>query len=147
MAVWHFWFLAGVGFMIWEVFTPGFVVGVIGLACLAGSLASYLGGGATVQVAVFGLMNLIGFIFIRPFFKKVFYRTGERRKLGKEALMGRRARVMEEIDPRTGGGRVQVGGENWKAAGPTGQRIEAGRTVEVVGIEGVTIQVVPVEEE
>ena len=33
MEVWHIWILVGVGFLIWEIFTPGFLVANVGLGC------------------------------------------------------------------------------------------------------------------
>ncbi len=146
MEVWLIWIVVGVGFLIWEIFTPGFVVGNIGIGCLAGGLASYLDGSLTVQIFAFALMNLIGFIFIRPFFKKILYRGGDRKKLGVQALIGRTGEVVGDILPGEAGGRVKLGGEEWKAVSGSGEIIEKGRTVEVVRIESTVITVTPIKE-
>jgi membrane protein implicated in regulation of membrane protease activity len=146
MEVWHIWFIVGIGFLIWEIFTPGFVVANVGLGCFAGALASFLGAGLAVQVAAFAGMNLVGFIFVRPVFLKYFYRAGDRKKLGLQALIGRNALVTEEIRPADGQGRVKLGSEEWKAVSDPGERIEPGRIVEVVRIESTVLVVTPVEE-
>ncbi len=147
MEVWHIWFLAGVGFLIWEIFTPGFVVGNVGLGCFAGALTSYLEGSLTAQVAAFAGMNLIGFILIRPLFLKTLYRQGDKKKLGPRALIGRTGRVTEEVITAEGQGRVRLGDEEWKAVSLSGDRIPVGQTVKVVGIESTVLQVTPVEEQ
>ena len=147
MEIWLIWILAGVGFLIWEVFTPGFVVANIGLGCLAAGLVSYLEGSLSLQVGAFAVMNLIGFMFVRPFFLKTVYRRGDRTKLGAQALLGRSGEVVEEIAPGRAGGRVKLGGEEWKALSGTGEAIAKGRTVEVVRIESTVLTVTPIEEQ
>lgn len=146
MEVWQIWFIVGVGFLIWEVFTPGFVVGNIGLGCFAGALTNYLGGSLTAQVAAFAGMNLIGFIFIRPVFIRFFYHPGNREKLGIKALIGRTGQVTEEIVPADGLGRVKLGSEEWKAVSVSGETIGQGRAVKIVRIKSTILQVTPVEE-
>jgi membrane protein implicated in regulation of membrane protease activity len=63
-------------------------------------------------------------------------------KTGPAALVGRPARVMEEV---TGfSGRVRIGGEEWSArAYDETQVIPVGHTVDVMQIEGATALVYP----
>jgi len=60
-------------------------------------------------------------------------------RTGKEAMLGKRAVALELID--SNGGRVFVEGEYWNAASQV--PAEAGESVEIVGIEGLTLKVKP----
>ena len=58
---------------------------------------------------------------------------------GKETMLGKTVAAISRID--AGGGRVFIEGENWKAVSET--PVESGQTVEVVGVEGLTLKVKP----
>jgi membrane-bound serine protease (ClpP class) len=58
---------------------------------------------------------------------------------GREAMLGKTVSALSRID--SAGGKVFIEGETWNAESPT--PIEAGRAVEVVGIEGLTLKVKP----
>ena len=147
MEVWHIWILVGVGFLIWEIFTPGFLVANVGLGCFAAALVSYLEGSLTYQVVAFAVMNLIGFMVIRPLFLKTLYKKGDKTKLGPRALIGRTGMVTEEIIPHSGQGRVKVNGAEWKAVSANVEKIEKGRAIEVTEIESTTLTVTPIKEQ
>jgi membrane-bound serine protease (ClpP class) len=56
---------------------------------------------------------------------------------GTETMLGKEVAAISRID--AGGGRVFIEGEHWKAVSDT--PVEAGHTVEVIGIEGLTLKV------
>jgi len=56
---------------------------------------------------------------------------------GTEALIGQRCEVISEF--KNGRGRVHLDGEDWQATGPDGLRV--GEHAQVVGIDGLTVQV------
>lgn len=58
---------------------------------------------------------------------------------GAEGMIGERAEVIEDCDPR---GRVKVHGEIWAAEAP-GEPVPAGATARVTGVEGLSLTVVP----
>jgi len=58
---------------------------------------------------------------------------------GTETMLGKAVAAISRID--AGGGRVFIEGEHWKAVSDT--PVEAGQTVEVIGIEGLTLKVKP----
>ena len=60
-------------------------------------------------------------------------------RAGKETMLGRRAVALQPID--SSGGKVFVEGEYWNARSEL--PAEAGREVEIVGIEGLTLRVKP----
>lgn len=64
------------------------------------------------------------------------YQKRRRVRTGAEAHVGERAEVTRAIAPE---GRVKFRGEIWKAR--AAQPIEAGETVRVAGVDGLTLQV------
>ena len=58
---------------------------------------------------------------------------------GREAMLGKTIGAISRID--AGGGRVFMEGENWNAVSET--PVESGQTVEVIGLEGLTLKVKP----
>jgi membrane-bound serine protease (ClpP class) len=61
------------------------------------------------------------------------------KRAGTETMLGKTVSAQSRIDAQ--GGRVFIEGENWKAVSET--PIEAGQSVEVTGIEGLTLMVKP----
>lgn len=139
MEIWHWWVVAGIAFWVLEIYTPGFVAGNVGLGCFAAALASGLGLSLTWQIVFFSVMILVGFVLVRPFFLKYLDRSDEVDKMGVEGYRGRAGRVLEAIDPKAGTGRVQVGGETWKAASVNSEPIAQDATVVVESMKGLTL--------
>jgi membrane-bound ClpP family serine protease len=63
-----------------------------------------------------------------------------RTRVGAEALLGATAKVMSRLDPK---GQVQVAGELWQARSTGAEPVEAGGTVRILGLEGLTLVVEP----
>ena len=60
-------------------------------------------------------------------------------RAGKETMLGKSVSALSRID--TQGGRVFIEGETWNAVSDT--PVQSGQSVEVVGIEGLTLKVKP----
>ncbi len=103
----------------------------------------YLGFGFGYQIAAFSIVSIILFYTIRPIVKKQFYKSGENVKTNVDALIGQVGVVDEKIDPEENSGRVNVGGDNWKAVSVDDVVIEKGQKVEVIKVEGIKIHVAP----
>jgi len=58
---------------------------------------------------------------------------------GREAMLGKTAKAISRID--AGGGKAFIEGEYWNAVSET--PVDSGQTVEVIGIEGLTLKVKP----
>lgn len=102
------------------------IVGVLWLLVATGVISlnvAVIGGGAL------GLaLAALAVVVLRPQWLKP--------RVGPEALVGTRARVVRELNPE---GTVRVGGELWRASSlePVGE----GEEVEVVKVEGLTLTV------
>lgn len=89
MAIWHVWVIVGILFFIGEIFTPGFFLACLGIACLGSGIASAFGLGIGSQVLVFSITTLAVFFGIRPFFLKYLHSPGTKVETNVKALVGK----------------------------------------------------------
>src|SRR5215204_3652387 len=95
--------------------------------------------------ASLGLLAVAGLAGVRPLIRRQLRpRYGPQHRFGVAALVGRQARVVQEVTGHAG--RVRIGGEEWSArAYDETLVIPAGTTVDVIEIEGATALVYPRE--
>lgn len=97
------------------------------LGALAAVIASAIGAGTAVQIAVFLAVSVISLAATRPVVKKImpkrYIPTNGELDIGKSAV------VIEKIDPVSGTGRVRVEGVDWGARSSDGSVIDEGKTV------------------
>ncbi len=141
LEIWQIWVTAAIVLFICEIFTPGFLLACLGVACLGAGLAAGYDAGLKVQILTFSVTALVVFAGVRPLFMRYFYRSSRGIKTNVEALIGKTGVVMEKIEPAPNKGRVTVGSEDWKAVSYDGKEIESGRKVTVIRIEGVKLVV------
>jgi membrane protein implicated in regulation of membrane protease activity len=137
MPDWLIWLIVAAALAVGELATPGlFVLGLVAVAAVGAGLVAALGAGFTWQLLVFaaGLVAMLG--VVRPIARRHVHMPAAIRT-GTDALVGKRALVLERVD--ADGGRVKIGGEEWSArAFMEEQVIEPGTRVEVARIEGAT---------
>ncbi|NOZ63196.1 MAG: NfeD family protein [Calditrichaeota bacterium] len=138
MEWWHFWVIISLILFILEIFTPGFVLASFGVSGIITTLFAALGVSFRLQLLVFAIATLIVFFTIRPLLKKYFYRFDDPLRTNVQGLIGKTAKVIEAIDNAENQGRVQIGGEDWRARTEGGEKAEVGELVKVVRIEGAT---------
>jgi membrane protein implicated in regulation of membrane protease activity len=128
-----------------EIFTLTASLGLLAIAALAAAGAAALGLGPFAQFVVFAVVSVAGLVGVRPLVKRQLRpRYGPQHRFGVAALVGRQARVVQEVTGHAG--RVRIGGEEWSArAYDETLVIPAGTTVDVIEIEGATALVYPRE--
>ncbi|HSK35982.1 MAG TPA: NfeD family protein [Actinomycetota bacterium] len=128
-----------------EIFTLTASLGLLAIAALAAAGAAALGLGPFAQFAVFAVVAVAGLVGVRPLVKRQLRpRFGPQHRFGVAALVGRQARVVQEVTGHAG--RVRIGGEEWSArAYDETLVIPPGTTVDVIEIEGATALVYPRE--
>lgn len=141
MEGWQVWIIIGIICFIFEVMTTGFYLAGFGISCFSAGAASYFDLSFNLQLLTFSLSVLVLFFGVRPFFVKYIYRRGEKHSFGVQALIGKTGIVTETIRNAENSGRVNVGGESWKALSETGEIIETNKMVIVKRFEGVTLYV------
>ena len=112
------------------------------IGAIAAAIIAALGGNLTWQLVLFSVFSFLAFITVRPFVIKHFYNTDEaQRRSNADALIGREARVTEEINTAAGKGRVAVDGDDWKAVTTTNDIIPVGETVTIVSRDSIILTV------
>jgi membrane protein implicated in regulation of membrane protease activity len=136
------WLIAALIAGIVEVLVPLFGFVFVSMAAVVGALASASGASGTVQVASFAVSLILFLLVLRPIAK----RTGSRGVPTRTGpLVGRRAQVVQPIDPVVGMGRVNVGGEDWAAR--CSSPLAVGAEVIVEGADGIVLLVAPARSE
>jgi membrane protein implicated in regulation of membrane protease activity len=122
----------------------GFDFLLIGSAVLLGGLLGLATGSALLGAATAGVLALVYVLIGRRHVRARLRRPGV--ETNTDALLGRTVRVVETITAARPG-RIQVDGEEWRAQLATARpaAVEAGSSVRVLRIDGVTVFVEPAE--
>jgi membrane protein implicated in regulation of membrane protease activity len=144
MENWHLWIIAGIILIIGEMLTFTFFAASFGVAALITAYFSAKDVGLTWELGTFVIASTVCLAAIRPLFTGVIYKSSDNKPVLTDAMIGNSGTVVDEIEARGGHGRVQTGGEEWRALATDARGIPAGTRVEIVAVEGATIRVKPV---
>lgn len=133
------WIVLALIFFAAEIFTAGFVLLCFGIGSLAAAGAAFFGLGLTWQLLAFIVISITSVLLSRPFAERVTS-TGPQHVAG-DRVLGRRAVVLQAIDPITNTGMVRVGTEEWRAESVDHSNVPKDSLVEVIGVDGVRLQV------
>jgi membrane protein implicated in regulation of membrane protease activity len=140
---WFVWLLAAAALGVGEFFTLSLVLGLLAGAALVAAVVAGVGIGLLGQLVAFAVAAAVGLAVMRPVALRHMSRSPLTRE-GSDALIGRRAEVMQEVTATRG--LIKVSGEEWSArALDESQVIPVGALVDVMEIEGVTAVVYPRE--
>ncbi|NYH51304.1 MULTISPECIES: NfeD family protein [Nocardiopsis] len=143
MGAWLVWLILAIGLGIAEALTLTFVLGLLAVAALVAALLGAIGMPVAVQIIGFTASAAAGIYLVRPIMQRQM-RGGSETKSGAEALVGRSAVVMQEVDGD--GGRIKLSGEEWSARCIDEDLvIPVGTRVDVMEIDGATAVVYPRE--
>jgi inner membrane protein len=120
-----------------EVSVPHFGSAFVSAAAIAAAVVAYLGFNVPIQFATFVVVLSVSLLLLRS---RLMARFGGRGVPSRtEYLVGRQGVVTHPIDPTTGSGRVNVGGEDWAAR--SAEAIAADAKVKVTGADGIVLEV------
>ncbi len=139
--IWHIWLLVAVLLFMIEIFMTSFIAVCIGVGALVTGVGAYFGLSVTQQLFLFTGFTLLNLIFIRPFAKKFIFKAKDFVSTNADALLGKRATVVEIIDPIKLLGRVEIDGDNWKAVSFDGKPISKGQIVTIVSYDSIVLTV------
>ncbi|PDP86506.1 hypothetical protein CQJ94_16790 [Glycomyces fuscus] len=143
MDAWLIWLVLAVGLGVVEVFTLTFVLGLLAVAALVAALLGAIGLPVAVQIIGFTATAAAGIYLVRPIMRRQL-RGGPVVRSGAQALVGRSAVVLQEIDADRG--RIKLSGEEWSARCIDEDLvIPVGTRVDVMEIDGATAVVYPRE--
>jgi membrane protein implicated in regulation of membrane protease activity len=141
---WIIWLIFAVVLGVAEIFTLTTALGLVSGAALFAAVAAVLGLPVPLQLLVFTASLVAGVAVVRPIAKRHLKLQPSNKRFGVQALVGKSAYVLREVNGRDG--RVQIGGEEWSAkAYDETLVIPTGAIVDVIEIEGATALVYPRE--
>lgn len=141
------WLVLGVGLMIAEIFTLGFVLFWFGIGALAAALAGFLGAGVGIQFLIFAVVSIALTAMSRTIFAKYIPGSGEHYRTGVDALPGQVGTVTTASKGALNEGAVKVYGSTWTAYPVDDVALTEGEKVEVVEVRGSSIYVRRLREE
>ncbi len=132
------WLGALILFIIIEIATTSLTTIWFAGGSLAAFLANVLNAPLWLQIVLFIVVSLVLLIFTRPIMLKAM-KSGEL-KTNVDSLIGKQAKVTENISNIDDTGAAVVNGQEWTARNVVpGEVIEAGEIVEIVEISGVKL--------
>jgi len=143
--IWHYWILAAILFFLLEIFVPSFIMASIGIGCIAAFLGSLIHAPFSIQLVLFIIGTLAGFISIKPFMKKYAYRE-KALKTNASGMVGRIGKVKEEINEDKNTGCVAIDGDLWTSIPLKNEIIKVGEKVRVAELNSIILTVEPLEE-
>ena len=137
MVAWEFLCIAGIVFVILEVFTPAlFFLNFAVAAFITSALSLYIHGRFTL-VLIFFIFSFLSFAFLRPVIMK---RKSKETDTGLESkYIGQTTSASEEISADRGV--INIYGERWEARSLSGELIHAGSSVKIVKNESLIMYV------
>ena len=130
--------LLGIG----EVVTAGCVLLPFVIGGGAAAVVSWLGLSILAQWLVFFGVSLLSWAVLHRYIKT--QDADGQPQVGANRWIGATGLVLEEVDQISGRGMVRIFGEEWRATVEAGQEnIPTGDTIEVIGVEGTKLIVVP----
>jgi len=122
-----------------EVSSPHFGSGFVAAGALAAAAAAYVFDyGVAAQIALFAVVMSVSLFALRSWLIRGLF-GGPGVPSRTDTMVGRDGIVTHDIDTTVGGGRVNVGGEDWAAR--SREVIAAGTKVKVVGADGIVLEV------
>lgn len=134
----YFWLYMGVGLIILEILTPGFVVLFFGLSALTVALITWLfpNCGPTIQWGAFSALSILYVVGLRKLCKQIFAGKSETGGDPDDDFTGGLVTVTETIAPGKRG-RVEYRGTTWDAE--SGRELAPGATARITGKKNLTL--------
>jgi membrane protein implicated in regulation of membrane protease activity len=102
-------------------------------------ITSFITPNITIQIVVFFVVSVILLLATKPLTNK-FLSSKSEVSSNVDALMGKRAKVIEDIKPIDGTGKVKINGEVWKAiTEDINATIPKDSEVTVIAVDGVKL--------
>lgn len=139
--MWQIWLIVAGVFFIGEILTAGFLIFWLGVAALLTMCVSFFTSNLMIQMAVFVISSVILILATKPFVKK--FVDHKSTPTNAYSLIGKKAKVIQEINPIENKGQIKVSAEVWTATNEKGEIIPEGTEVEILKIEGVKAIVTP----
>jgi len=138
-----YWLFTGIGLIIMELVTPGFILLFFGVAAFMVAIMSWLLPAEFMETAqwyFFGGFSLALIIFLRRYVKSVFMGAADKSPGLPDAFAGKSALIIVEV-AQNSQGKAEFNGTHWKAelADPAAAPIPKGTHAEIVKRDNLTL--------
>lgn len=135
--MWYIWLIiAGVCFII-EMLTIGFLIFWFGIGALISMLVSFIcPGNLWLQSIVFVVSSTLLIFLTKPLVNK-FTKKDKCVSTNAFSIIGKKALVIQDINPDFGIGQIKIANEVWSAKTQDGSIIKKGDQVNILTIDGV----------
>lgn len=137
MAHWQILAIAGLIFLIIEIFTPVLFFLNLALACFITAVLAYYIFDWNILVPAFVAFSAMFLLFLRPILIKS--RTNGQKTGVEEKYVGRIAKVTEAVTSTSG--TVSIYDERWNARSITGEEIPVGSEVKIIRNDSLMLYV------
>lgn len=142
------WFLVGLAMLLWEFAAPGFIIFFFGIgAWIVAVICLIADVSLNLQLGLFIVISVLLLVSLRKWVKKIFMGRITSKESADESaaeFIGRKAVVTKEITPIVNG-KVEFRGSTWNAEAE--EIIPQGTTVEIIGIDSITLKVKSIKKE
>ena len=137
MDPWVLWLIAAGLFAAGEIVSLDLVLLMFAGGALGGLAVALVGGATALQLIAFIVVSGLLLAVVRPVAKRHLVERTPLQLDGVDTLIGRTARVTQEID--SSGGRIRMGADEWTARTQhSGETFAVGQTVRILQVEGAT---------
>jgi len=137
MDYWQILIVAGVIFLIIEIFTPMVFFLNFAIACFITAIIALFVIDLNYLIPIFIVFSAIFLLFLRPILVKS--RDGGKKTGVEEKYIGKTAKVIETVTSNSGV--VSIYDERWNARSDSGDEIPAGEEVTIVKNESLVLYV------
>ncbi len=134
--MWYIWLILAGIFVIAEIATVGFLIFWLSLGSLCAMITSFFTDNLIIQTAVFVITSALFILCTRPLAKKLS-KTDNVLVTNAFSIIGKKAIVIKEINPKLGVGQIKIDGQVWSAKSTSEEIISEGTEVFVLCIDGV----------
>lgn len=133
--MWQIWLIISGIFLIGEILTTGFLLFWFGIGALFAMIVSFFTTNLIIQTIVFLITSIILLFLTKPLVKK--FTNVKDTKTNAFSIIGKKAIVVEDIEPIKGKGQIKIGSETWSAQSENENKITKDTEVEITNIKGV----------
>jgi len=138
----NFWWMfawGGIILIIFEIFTPGFIILWFGISSIIAAIPVYFNASPSIVILTYAISLLILTIFVRKITLNLLSKSSKDIKTNVQGIAGKKGIVIEEINPIAATGRVRVDREVWSAISENGEVIHEKEIVIVCKADGVKL--------
>lgn len=134
--MWYIWLILAGIFIIAEIITVGFLIFWLALGSLCAMVTSFFTDNIIIQTTVFVITSTL-FIFCTRKFANKLTKKENTITTNAYSIIGKKAKVIKDINPTLGVGQIKVDGQVWSAKPEVEEIISQDTEVLILKIEGV----------